>query len=66
MHRAFAVAVKWRWMDRNPADLATRPKSAPDDRDPPTTRDRTRPRATVPLRACHTSFMQTSKTYMIT
>jgi hypothetical protein len=25
----------------------------------------TRPRATMPMRACHTSFMQTSETYMI-
>jgi hypothetical protein len=23
LHRAFAIAVKWRWMDRNPADQAT-------------------------------------------
>ena len=39
LHRAFAVAVRWRWMDRNPADLATRPRAARDDRDPPTPRD---------------------------
>jgi len=39
LHRAFAVAVKWRWMDRNPADLATRPTGARDDRDPPAPRD---------------------------
>jgi len=32
LHRAFAVAVRWRWMDRNPADLATRPRAARDDR----------------------------------
>ena len=42
LHRAFAVAVKWRWMDRNPADLATRPRAARDDRDPPTPRDAVR------------------------
>ena len=42
LHRAFAVAVKWRWMDRNPADLATRPRSARDDRDPPTPQDAVR------------------------
>ena len=39
LHWAFAVAVKWRWMDRNPADLATRPRMARDDRDPPAPRD---------------------------
>jgi integrase len=39
LHRAFAVAVRWRWMDRNPADLATRPRGARDDKDPPTPRD---------------------------
>jgi integrase len=42
LHRAFAVAVKWRWMDRNPADLATRPRAARDDRDPPTPQDAVR------------------------
>ena len=42
LHRAFAVAVKWRWMDRNPADLATRPRAARDDRDPPTPEDAAR------------------------
>jgi len=42
LHRAFAVAVKWRWMDSNPADLATRPRSARDDRDPPTPQDAVR------------------------
>jgi integrase len=42
LHRAFAVAVKWRWMDRNPADLATRPRAARDARDPPTPQDAVR------------------------
>jgi integrase len=42
LHRAFAVAVKWRWMYRNPADFATRPRSARDDRDPPTPQDAVR------------------------
>jgi integrase len=42
LHRAFTVAVKWRWMDRNPADLATRPRPARDDRDPPTPQDAVR------------------------
>jgi integrase len=42
LHRAFAVAVRWRWMDRNPADLAARPRAARDDRDPPTPRDAVR------------------------
>ena len=42
LHRAFGFGVKWRWMDRNPADLATRPRAARDDSDPPTPQDAAR------------------------
>jgi integrase len=42
LHRAFGFGVKWRWMDRNPADLATRPRASRDDPDPPTPQDAAR------------------------
>lgn len=35
LRRALSFAVKWGWMERNPAELATLPKLAPSDISPP-------------------------------